>query len=55
VHPVVKLSRVICTVSPEVAVALGVYEAPPTPAFVGAVVIGVMTSVIDLGRTRPTL
>jgi hypothetical protein len=46
-------SRDIATWSPEVAVALGEYVAPPTVAVVGALVLGVTTSVIDPGRTTP--
>ncbi len=54
-QPVDATSRVISTWSPEVAVAFGEYEAPPTTAFVGALVVGVMTSTIDPGKTRATL
>jgi hypothetical protein len=54
-QPVDVPSRVIATVSPEVAVAPGKYVAPPTSALAGALVFGVMTSVIDPGRTRPAL
>jgi hypothetical protein len=39
------------TWSPDVAVAIGVYVAPPTAAPVGALVLGVTTSTIDRGRT----
>jgi hypothetical protein len=53
VHPVEVPSRVICTLSPEVAVALGEYVAPPTAAAVGALMLGVTTSTIDPGRTTP--
>jgi hypothetical protein len=55
VQPVVRASRVISTLSPDVAVALGEYEEPPTTAVDGGVVLGVMVSGIDLGRTKPTL
>jgi len=54
-QPVDLPSMVISTLSPEVAVALGEYVAPPTTALVGALVLDVMTSTIDPGGTRRAL
>jgi hypothetical protein len=54
-QPVEAPSSVISTLSPEVAIALGEYVAPPAMALVGAFVLGVMTSTIALGITRLTL
>jgi hypothetical protein len=49
-HPVELASREMVTGSPDVAVAVGVYVAPPTAAFPGAVLVKVM-----LCEAGPTL
>jgi hypothetical protein len=54
-QPVDVPSRVICTVSPEVAAAPGEYVAPPTTALVGVVELRVITSTIDPGSTSAKL